>query len=135
MTADRHAVVIRAASVAPFDRGRGLRTLHMTRSEIGAEELLTGITEFDPGAEVPPHLHNCEEAVVILEGLARFEADGVSHDLEVGDSTYAPAGVVHRFVNRGAGRMRIFWAYGSVDATRTVVTSGKTFRIGREDPA
>lgn len=106
----------------------------MTKALIGAKELLTGITEFAPGGEVPPHIHNCEEAVVILEGQAIFEADGERHDLEVGDSTWAPAGVVHRFGNRGEGRMRIFWTYGSISATRTVIATGRTTLIGQEDP-
>lgn len=105
----------------------------MTTASVGATQVLTGITEFDEGGEVAPHLHNCEEAVVILEGHASFEAEGQLHDLEVGDSTWAATGVVHRFVNRGPGPMRIFWVYGSIHATRTVVATGRTFPIGQED--
>ena len=53
--------------------------------------------------------------------------DGDSFDLEVGDATWVPAGVPHRFANRGPGRMRIYWVYGGREVTRTIVATGETF--------
>lgn len=126
------ARVLRSNARPVVDRGGGVRTYRLVTKAVGTREFLNGITEFDPGAALPLHWHDCEEGVIILEGEARFEADGEHHDLVVGDSTWAPAGVVHRFANRGASRLRIFWMYGSADATRTIAESGLTFAIGSE---
>jgi quercetin dioxygenase-like cupin family protein len=126
------AASIRASDGHPFGRGPGVQTLHLATPGIGARELLTGITMIDAGAGVPLHAHNCEEAVVVLEGVAAFEAEGDESRLGAGDATWTPPGVVHGFSNPGPGRLRIYWAYGSVDATRTVAATGLTTRIASE---
>jgi HTH-type transcriptional regulator, repressor for puuD len=48
-------------------------------------------------------------------------------ELEAGDAIWVPAGVPHRFANRGQGRLRIFWVYGGREVTRTIVATGETF--------
>lgn len=126
------ARVLRSAARPVVDRAGGVRTAHLVTKLIGTRQFLNGITEFDPGAALPLHWHDCEEGVLILEGEAIFEADGERHDLAAGDATWAPAGVVHRFANRGPGRMRIFWTYGSPDATRTIAATGVTSAIEAE---
>jgi putative monooxygenase len=68
----------------------------------------------------------------VLEGEALVEIAGTSHRMGVHDTTWVPAGVPHRFVNAGPGRLRIFWTYASVDATRTLVATGDTRRIDAE---
>jgi mannose-6-phosphate isomerase-like protein (cupin superfamily) len=68
-----------------------------------------------------------------LEGIARFEADQERFLLHVGDTTMIETGVVHRFENAGTGRLRILWIYGSSAATRTLVATGETVRIGSVD--
>jgi len=132
---DGRPVVKTAASRAFFSRGAGLRTSHIFTTADGAAQGLTGTTEFAPGVGVPWHTHNCEETVTIVEGEALFEADGEQIQLVAGDATWTPAGVVHRFANRGRGPMRILWTYGSVDATRTLVASGLTTSIAAESQA
>jgi len=115
-----------------FSRGTGLRTSHLFTTADGAAQGLTGTTEFAPGAGLPLHTHNCEETVMILEGEAFFEANGERTGLVAGDATWTPAGVVHRFANRGNGPMRILWVYGSVDATRTLASTGATTSVEAE---
>lgn len=94
--------------------------------------MLNGITDFEPGAAIPLHTHNCEESVMVLEGEAIAEIDGETRALAAGDTTFIPAGVPHRFVNASDARMRIFWTYASIDATRTLVETGDTRRIDAE---
>jgi putative monooxygenase len=115
--------------LSAIDRGGGVRTVHLITGVVGSQ-FLNGITEFDPGASLPLHLHDCEESVVVLEGQAAFEAHGRVIDMEANDTTWVPAGVVHRFFNRGPGPMRILWIYGSVTAHRTMAETGETFPIG-----
>jgi quercetin dioxygenase-like cupin family protein len=100
--------VLRARELVPYDRGGGVRTVQLVTADVGSQ-FLNGTTEFDPGASLPLHSHNCEESVMVLEGEAAFEAAGELIEMEAGDTTWVPAGVVHRFSNRGAGPMRIVW--------------------------
>ncbi|MBX5489751.1 MAG: cupin domain-containing protein [Chloroflexi bacterium] len=122
--------ILRPSEIPPVDRGGGARTIPLVCCEIGAQGVLNGITEFDPGAAIPLHYHNCEETVLVLEGEATFEVDGRVYELRPLDTTWVPTGVPHRFLNRSNRRLRIFWTYSSVDATRTIVATGETFKIG-----
>ena len=122
--------VLRADEIPVVDRGGGARTIPLVTREIGTQGFLNGITEFDPGASIPLHYHNCEESVKIVEGIGTFEVNGQLHELKQFDTTWVPAGVPHRFLNRSNARMRIFWTYSSVDATRTIVDTDETFSIG-----
>jgi mannose-6-phosphate isomerase-like protein (cupin superfamily) len=73
------------------------------------------------------HTHNVEESVLILEGQATAVIGEDSVDLGPGDATWAPAGVPHRFANRGPVPMRIYWVYGGRQVTRTICATGETF--------
>lgn len=66
--------------------------------------MINGITEFDLGARIGAHFHNCEESVMVLEGEAIAEIDGVRHLLKTGDTTWIPAGLSHRFLNESGHR-------------------------------
>ena len=122
---------MRASDAVFVDRGGGVRTRYLVTRD-APTTFLSGITEFDPGASVPLHRHNCAESVVVLQGQGYFESsDGVC-ELSIGDVTFVPAGIDHRFANRGASRMRILWTYGSRDSTRTMSATGETFPIGSQ---
>jgi 3-isopropylmalate dehydrogenase len=121
-------LVLRPGEIAPFDRGTGVRTLpYVGKWNAEANQVTTGVTEFPAGAGIPLHTHNVEESVLILEGLATAVIGDDSFDLEPGDATWAPAGVPHRFANRGEGPMRIYWVYGGREVTRTICATGETF--------
>lgn len=125
--------VLRPDRLTPKDRGGGARTIPLVTRPIGAEVFINGMTMFDPGAGIPLHTHNCEECVVILDGDAIAEIDGVEHRLSRWDTTYVAAGVPHRFRNASdSAPMRILWTYASVDATRTIVSTGVTNRVDAE---
>lgn len=111
-------------TLAAVDRGGGVRTRYLVTEALGAREFLTGITEFEPGASLALHRHNCEESVVVLEGTARFEHEGASHTLQTGAATWIQAGSPHRFANAGPGQLRILWIYGSVAMVRTLEPGG-----------
>jgi quercetin dioxygenase-like cupin family protein len=127
------AKVLRTAGIAARERGGGARTFPMVNALTGSAATLSGVTEIDPGAAIPLHFHNCEETVVVLEGEALAEIDGVEHVVAQGDATWIPPGLHHRFRNPSSTRaLRIFWTYASLDATRTIVATGITTRIDEE---
>ncbi len=113
----------------PRDRGGGVRTWSLASRARGADAFLSGITEFDAGAGLPLHFHNCQEAVVVLEGVARCQVENETRDLTPNMTVLIEAGVTHRFENRGSGRLRILFTYGSANATRTIVSTGETVAV------
>ena len=122
------AMALRAGGIERFDRGAGVVTLpYVGKWNAEGNLVTTGITVFELGTAIPLHTHNVEESVLILEGEATAVVDGDSFDLEAGDATWVPAGVPHRFANRGPGVMRIYWVYGGREVTRTLVATGETF--------
>ncbi|MBE3015519.1 cupin domain-containing protein [Microbispora sp. NEAU-D428] len=121
-------LLIHPDEVERFDRGGGVATIpYVGKWNSGQAGFTTGQTVFQPGTGLPLHSHNVEESVLILEGAATAEIDGSTYDLDPGDATWVPAGVPHRFLNRGAGIMRIYWVYGGRDVTRTITATGETF--------
>ena len=120
-------MVIRAGQVERVDRGAGVVTLpYVGRWNAEGNRVTTGITVFAPGTAIPLHTHNVEESVLVLEGEAAAVVGQDSFELEAGDATWVPAGVRHRFANRGQGPMRIYWVYGGREVTRTIVATGET---------
>src|SRR5438270_9572565 len=119
--------VLRPANIEARDRGGGASTIPLASRATGSTTIMSGITMFSPGAATPRHFHNCEECVQVLEGKATAEIDGVEHSLEPGDVSFIPAGIPHCFRNASnIERMRIYWTYASIDATRTIIETGKT---------
>ena len=125
--------ILRPAEIEPRARGGGARTIPLVSPGIGARSLLNGITEFDPGAAIPLHFHNCEESVMILDGRAICHIDGKEFELGPNDTTWLPANVPHYFRNASSTeKMRIFWTYARTDATRSLVETGETRPVSQE---
>lgn len=125
--------VIRPADIATRERGNGVRTKPMVSATTGSTSFLNGITEFDPGAAVPLHYHNCQECVLVLDGRAVAQIDGIDFALGPNDATFIPAGVHHFFRNPSQSeKLRICWTYATLDADRTIVATGVTTRIDQE---
>ncbi|MDX6248882.1 MAG: hypothetical protein QOF10_2242 [Kribbellaceae bacterium] len=122
------SLLIRPDQVVPFDRGNGVVTIpYVGRWNAEDNRITTGQTVFAPGTGLPVHSHNVEESVLILAGDAIAEIDGERFDLVAGEATWVPAGVPHRFLNRGDSPMRIYWVYGGREVTRTITATGETF--------
>lgn len=122
------SLLVRPGRVAPFDRGNGVVTIpYVGTWNCETNRVTTGQTRFEPGTGLPLHSHNVEESVLVLEGVALAEIGNESLELTAGDATWVPAGVPHRFANRGAGPMRIYWVYGGRHVTRTMTATGETF--------
>ena len=124
MTSAKPAV-LRPSQIPARQRGGGAKTIPLVTRRTGSSSFINGITIFEPGAAIPMHKHNCEESVLLLEGTAVAEIDGVEYPIEAGDVTFIPANIPHRFRNVSLSEgMKILWTYASVDATRTLIETG-----------
>ncbi|WP_254458572.1 cupin domain-containing protein [Xanthomonas sacchari] len=54
----------------------------------------------------PRHVHPYDETFVVLVGRARFFVGDSTLEAAAGDVVFGPAGVPHRFENRGPGRLQ-----------------------------
>ena len=59
-----------------------------------------------PGSGPRLHRHPYEEVFVVQEGNATFTAGEETIEVRGGQVVVVPAGVAHKFVNSGAGRVR-----------------------------
>lgn len=125
--------VLRVSELPSIDRGHGARTTPLVTRAVGATAFLNGITSFEPGSAIGHHLHNCVESVMVIDGEAFVDIDGVETPLSAGDVTFVPANIPHHFRNASDTMpMRILWIYASIDATRTLTATGVTGRVDAE---
>jgi mannose-6-phosphate isomerase-like protein (cupin superfamily) len=69
------------------------------------------ITETYPGGGPPLHVHECEEAYVLLEGTLRCIQGEQRYDASAPCIVKIPAGVPHTFVNIGERPIRLVAAF------------------------
>jgi quercetin dioxygenase-like cupin family protein len=125
--------IFRPQELPAIDRGNGAKTTPLVTAKAGAKDFLNGMTVFEPGAQIAHHSHNVAESVMVIKGTAVVNVAGQEHLLHTFDTTFVPAEIPHHFKNASATEeMRIFWTYGSIDATRTIIETGVTLRIDEE---
>lgn len=64
------------------------------------------VVDAPPGDGPRLHRHPYEEVFVVQEGTATFTAGDETIEAEAGHVVVVPAGVGHKFVNSGTGRLR-----------------------------
>ncbi|RDV00968.1 cupin domain-containing protein [Trinickia dinghuensis] len=127
------AVLLQPDNLPAYDRGGGASTTPLVGKSVGSDSFITGYTAFAPGVEIPFHSHNCQESVVLVEGDAMLDIDGLEYRLKPLDATFIPPNVPHRFRNLSqTNPMKILWIYARTDATRTLASNGDTRPVSAE---
>lgn len=119
-------LVLRPAELPTINRAKGVITQPLVLADRGSTTLTMGLSTFEPGAVIPLHSHNVEEAITILEGEAVAIIDGQEHVVRPFDTTFVPPGTPHHFRNDSPQRMKFLWTYGGIHVTRTYAESGQT---------
>ena len=128
-----NAALLKPEQLPTHERGGGASTTPLVTRSLGTTSFITGYTSFGGGAEIPFHSHNCEESVVLMEGEAMLDIDGLEYQLKPHDVTYIPPNVSHRFRNLSKTQpMKILWIYANAEATRTLTDTGVTNPVSAE---
>ena len=72
----------------------------------GGAHLCLIFVDMEPGGGPRLHRHAYEEIFVVLEGQAKFTIGSDTVDAHAGQVLIVQAGVSHKFVNSGEGRLR-----------------------------
>ena len=76
------------------------------------------LVDFPPGSGPGLHTHPYEEIFVVQEGDATFTVGDATIEVSADQIVVVPAGVPHKFVNRGSGDLR----QTSIHASERMVT-------------
>jgi quercetin dioxygenase-like cupin family protein len=67
------------------------------------------------GAAPPPHIHDCGEAVYVIEGRGRYHIGDDVHDVEPGSFLYFPSGTIESFEPTETMRLLLIYSPGGMD--------------------
>lgn len=85
-----------------YYRVPGEFTHRLTGDQYGFQTLSFIVTETHPGGGPGLHVHDVEEAHVLLEGTARYRVGDSTFSVQAPYVARVPAGVPHTFVNAGS---------------------------------
>jgi hypothetical protein len=80
-----------------------------------------GFARFQPGGRLPAHLHDFDESICIIRGLATCFVEGQQHTLDNYATAMVPRGRVHFFRNDSTDIMEMIWVYAGPLPERIVV--------------
>ena len=130
------AMVRDSAAIETFDRGNGVVTRLFANGTLTGAQVTTGTTTLPVGRSVAMHWHNCDEQIVILQGQAEAEFDGVRHPVGPMEHVFIPAGQPHCFHNTGSDTVLMLFIYDAPEVTRTFAATGETVvHLGAGDRA
>lgn len=84
-------------------------------------EMSGGYGLFQPQGRLPAHVHDFDESICIVSGLATCIVEGRRYSMSDGATAMQPRGRVHYFVNETKGLMEMLWVYAGPKPDRIVV--------------
>ena len=100
----------------------GVELREFVSASCGAKGLSSGTAIFEPGAELPYHLHPFSEAVTVVSGEAEVRVEGRPCYLSQLDGVHFPSGTAHAIVNRStSAKLVAHWAFATAHPTRQLV--------------
>ncbi len=101
-----HAIVVKSRHVSPLHvLGTQVRFLCEGASTGSAWSLME--VTLPQGSGPPPHVHDWDEAYVVLEGEVAFSVGDQRIDAVAGDFIYTPGGLAHGFSGASAEPARL----------------------------
>ena len=85
---------------------RGARSYAFEGYKYGATSVSMHLTDLAPGEGPRLHRHPYEEVFVVHEGQATYTVGDTTVEVTAGQIVLVPAGMPHKLVNSGMGRLR-----------------------------
>jgi len=92
--------ILREKKIKSIRRFGTVRTKVFISNKTGSKSLISGTTLIPQNKSINLHYHNCEEAVLVMEGTAVAEINYKKYILKAGDVSWIPAKIPHRFINK-----------------------------------
>jgi mannose-6-phosphate isomerase-like protein (cupin superfamily) len=96
-----------------YYRVPGEFTHRLTGDQYGFESLSFIISETHPGGGPGLHVHDTEEAHVLLEGTAQYRIGDKTFTVQAPYVARVPAGVPHTFINAGSKQFNLIAVFAS----------------------
>jgi 2-keto-3-deoxy-L-rhamnonate aldolase RhmA/quercetin dioxygenase-like cupin family protein len=84
-------------------------------------EMSGGYALFQPEGRLPAHVHDFDESICIIDGVATCVVEGRRYAMADCSTALQPRGRVHYFVNESSAPMAMIWVYGNPTPDRIVV--------------
>lgn len=107
------ALVFNFDQLEYYYRLPGEFTHRLTGDQYGFESLSFIITETHPGGGPGLHVHDSEEAHVLLEGTAEYRIGDQTFTVKAPYVARVPAGVPHTFINAGSKQFNLIAVFAS----------------------
>jgi len=123
----RHEQIIRNDGSSGISLAPGVVLTPFAGDACGARGVFTGLVEFQPGAELPYHLHPCTETVIVLSGAVHATVEGRQYELNQLDTMQVPPGTGHSVRGATVGEVtRVFVAFANGTPERTLIEEPST---------
>jgi mannose-6-phosphate isomerase-like protein (cupin superfamily) len=91
----------------------GIEHLTLAGRAQGLSRLSVWSQSMAPGCATPPHQHDCEEVVLVLEGSGEVHVDGKVVAFGPDCTLVLPPNVAHQIVNTGSTALRTVAAFSA----------------------
>ena len=104
-------MIVRAKDAKPGGRFPGVVSRPLINGDTPSAAVTMLELTLEPGAYLPPHFHNAEEAFYIFEGKGIGIVGKEEHPVEAGTAILASTGVAHGFRNNSDKPMKMTCFY------------------------
>ena len=91
----------------------GIEHLTLAGAAQGLARLSLWRQSMAPGSATPPHQHDCEEVVLVLEGSGEVEIGGTRMPFGPDTTLVLPPNLPHQIFNTGASPLRTIAAFSA----------------------
>jgi len=130
----RREFLTRGAGPADLQLAPGVSVRELATGRYGAQRLTTSLACFEPGAELPYHVHPFSEVILLLRGAARVLVEGRRYALQRYDALHVPAQTAHGVVNDSAEQAILHTSMATAQPTRELVQT-RFEVVDRQAPA
>lgn len=113
--------LVRYQADAAYELSKEAYFFDLFARRLGAIGICGGHGRFLPGASLPCHIHDFDESITIVKGVAVCLVEGKRYELSNYDTAFIPKGRPHRFLNLSEDEMAMVWVYAGSEPDRQIV--------------